>query len=121
MSDQLNIEVVYALPQRQTVIALRVPPDTSVEAAIVLSGILQKHPDIDLAVNKFGIYSRPVKGSEPLHDGDRIEIYRPLIADPKEMRKKRAEKAKEEGRADAVTGGRPNTNRKRGDSQQAEP
>ncbi|GAB5993715.1 RnfH family protein [Aeromonas enteropelogenes] len=117
MSEQLTIEVVYALPQQQTVIELRVAPETCVLDAIEQSGIVQKHPEIDLAVNKFGIYSRPVKGSDPLQDGDRIEIYRPLIADPREMRKKRAEKAKEEGRADAVTGGRPNTNRKRGDGE----
>ncbi|WP_265455044.1 RnfH family protein [Aeromonas salmonicida] len=119
MSDLLNIEVVYALPERQTVQRIRVAPETSVLAAIEQSGIVQKHPEIDLSVNKFGIYSRPVKGSELLQDGDRIEIYRPLIADPKEMRKKRAEKAKEEGRADVVTGGRPNTNRKRGDADSA--
>ncbi|WP_429058400.1 RnfH family protein [Aeromonas veronii] len=112
MSDQLNIEVVYALPQQQTVIALRVAPETCVLAAIEQSGIVQKHPEIDLSVNKFGIYSRPVKGCDLLQDGDRIEIYRPLIADPREMRKKRAEKAKEEGRADAVTGGRPDVHRK---------
>lgn len=117
MSEQLTIEVVYALPQQQTVIELRVAPETCVLDAIEQSGIVQKHPEIDLAVNKFGIYSRPVKGSDPPQDGDRIEIYRPLIADPREMRKKRAEKAKEEGRADAVTGGRPNTNRKRGDGE----
>lgn len=117
MSEQLTIEVVYALPQQQTVIELRVAPETCVLDAIEQSGIVQKHPEIDLAVNKFGIYSRPVKGRDPLQDGDRIEIYRPLIADPREMRKKRAEKAKEEGRADAVTGGRPNTNRKRGDGE----
>ncbi|MMZ70797.1 Persistence and stress-resistance antitoxin PasI [compost metagenome] len=78
---------------------------------------MQKHPEIDLSVNKFGIYSHPVKGSEPVQDGDRIEIYRPLIADPKEMRKKRAEKAKEEGRADVVTGGRPDVHRKRDDGE----
>ena len=120
MPDQLNIEVVYALPQRQTVIALRVSPETCVQAAIEQSGIVQKHPEINLSVNKFGIYSRPVKGSDLLQDGDRIEINRPLIAEPREMRKTRAEKAKEEGRADAVTGGRPNTNRKRGDGQPAE-
>lgn len=119
MSDLLNIEVVYALPERQTVLRIRVAPETSVLAAIEQSGIVTKHPEIDLLVNKFGIYSRPVKGSELLQDGDRIEIYRPLIADPKEMRKKRAEKAKEEGRADVVTGGRPNTNRKRGDADSA--
>lgn len=115
MPDQLNIEVVYALPQQQTVLRLRVAPATTVQAAIEQSGIMNKHPEIDLAVNKFGIYSRPVKGAELLQDGDRIEIYRPLIADPKEMRKKRAEKAKEEGRADVVTGGRPNANRKQPD------
>ncbi len=119
MSDLLNIEVVYALPERQTVLRIRVAPETSVLAAIEQSGIVTKHPEIDLSVNKFGIYSRPVKGSELLQDGDRIEIYSPLIADPKEMRKKRAEKAKEEGRADVVTGGRPNTNRKRGDADSA--
>ena len=94
MSDLLNIEVVYALPERQTVLRIRVAPATSVLAAIEQSGIVQKHPEIDLAVNKFGIYSRPVKGSEPLHDGDRIEIYRPLIADPKAVRKKRADEGK---------------------------
>ncbi|MEN9534627.1 MAG: RnfH family protein [Aeromonas popoffii] len=119
MSDLLNIDVVYALPERQTVLRIRVAPATSVLAAIEQSGIVQKHPEIDLSVNKFGIYSRPVKGADLLQDGDRIEIYRPLIADPKEMRKKRAEKAKEEGRADAVTGGRPNANRKRGDTDPA--
>ncbi|MGL5037677.1 MAG: RnfH family protein [Aeromonas sp.] len=113
MSDQLHIEVVYALAQQQTVIALRVAPDTCVLAAIELSGIVQKHPEIDLVVNKLGIYSRPVKGCDGLRDGDRIEIYRPLIADPRELRKQRAEKAKEEGRADSVTGGRPDAHRKR--------
>ena len=116
MSDLLNIEVAYALPERQTVLSLRVAPGTSVLAAIEASGIVQKHPEIDLALNKFGVYSRPVKGREPVQDGDRIEIYRPLIADPKEMRKKRAEKAKEEGRADVVTGGRPDVHRKRDDA-----
>ena len=93
MSDLLNIEVVYALPERQTVLRIRVAPATSVLAAIEQSGIVQKHPEIDLSVNKFGIYSRPVKGSEPVQDGDRIEIYRPLLADPKEVRRLRAAKA----------------------------
>lgn len=115
MSDLLNIEVAYALPERQTVLRIRVATGTSVLAAIEQSGILQKHPEIDLAVNKFGIYSRPAKGAEAVQEGDRIEIYRPLIADPKEIRKQRAEKAKEEGRADVVTGGRPDVHRKRDD------
>lgn len=69
MSELLNIEVAYALPERQTVLCIRVAPETSVLAAIEQSGILQKHPEIDLSVNKFGIYSRPVKGAEPVQEG----------------------------------------------------
>lgn len=106
VSDPLNIEVAYALPDCQTVLAVKVRPDTTVEEAIAASGMLARHPEIDLAVNKVGVYSRPVKLGDPLHEGDRIEIYRPLIADPREMRKKRADKAKEEGRANPVTGAR---------------
>ena len=66
------------------------------------------YADIDLSKTKVGIWSRVVKLRDSVSDGDRIEIYRPLIADPKEIRKRRAEKAKEEGRADKVTGGRVN-------------
>ncbi|MFL9591877.1 RnfH family protein [Aeromonas schubertii] len=106
MSEQILVEVAYALPDRQTVIPLRLGAGTTARQAIEASGILDKHPEIDLSVNKIGIYSRPVKESEPLQDGDRVEIYRPLIADPREMRKKRADKAKEEGRANPVTGAR---------------
>ena len=69
---------------------------------------VQQFPDIDLSKTKVGIWSRVVKLRDSVSDGDRIEIYRPLIADPKEIRKRRAEKAKEEGRADKVTGGRVN-------------
>lgn len=106
MSEQILVEVAYALPDRQTVIPLRLGAGTTVRQAIEASGMLAKHPEIDLSVNKIGIYSRPVKESELLQDGDRVEIYRPLIADPREMRKKRADKAKEEGRANPVTGAR---------------
>ncbi len=65
----------------------------TVEQAIVASGLLALRDDIDLAKNKLGIYSRPVKLHDEVHDGDRVEIYRPLIADPKELRRQRAEKA----------------------------
>ena len=65
-------------------------------------------PEIDLAVHKVGIWNRAAKLKDEVQDLDRIEIYRPLIADPKEVRKRRAEKAKLEGRADKVTGGRVN-------------
>ena len=70
--------------------------------------MLEQFPEIDLKATKVGIWSRVVKLRDRLTDGDRIEIYRPLIADPKEIRKRRAEKAKEEGRADKITGGKVN-------------
>jgi uncharacterized protein len=112
MSNMIRVEVVYGLPDRQSLLEVSVEMDTNVEAAISASGILQIYPDIDLQVNKVGIWNRTVKLTESLKDNDRIEIYRPLIADPKEVRKRRAEKAKEEGRADKVTGGRPNPQKK---------
>ena len=64
------------------------------------------YPEIDLAVNTVGIWNRAAKLTDTVIDLDRIEIYRPLLADPKEVRKRRAEKAKEEGRANKITGGR---------------
>lgn len=111
--NQLHIEVVYGVPNKQELLSVVVPENTTVEQAIVESGILSLFPDIDLNVNKVGVWNRTVKLSEVLRDTDRIEIYRPLIADPKEVRKRRAEKAKEEGRADKVTGGRVNPQRGR--------
>ena len=111
MSDDnqnIQIEVVYGLPHKQKLMTISVPAETKVEEAIVSSGILTLFSEIDLTVNKVGIWNRMAKLSETLNDGDRIEIYRPLIADPKKVRKRRAEKAIEEGRADKTTGGRVN-------------
>lgn len=104
---QFSIEVVYALPDKQSLLEVVVEEGTSVEQAIQKSGILKRFPDIDLQKNKVGIWNRACKLADKPRDGDRIEIYRPLIADPKEVRRRRAEKAVEEGRADKVTGGRP--------------
>ena len=109
MSNKLiNIEVAYALPTKQTIIDVAIHENATVEEAIEASNVLEQFPDIDLKATKVGIWSRVVKLRDTLTDGDRIEIYRPLIADPKEIRKRRAEKAKEEGRADKVTGGKVN-------------
>jgi putative ubiquitin-RnfH superfamily antitoxin RatB of RatAB toxin-antitoxin module len=105
-TELISIEVAYALPDKQEILALNVDVDCTVEQAIIESGICHFFDDIDLKVNKVGIWSRAVKLADTLNEGDRIEIYRPLIADPKEVRKRRAEKAKVEGRADKVTGGR---------------
>lgn len=106
--QQLQIEVVYGTPSTQELLAITVNAGTTVEQAIAESGILGMFNEIDLAVNKVGVWNKVVKLEDELNDLDRIEIYRPLIADPKEVRKRRAEKAKLEGRADKVTGGRVN-------------
>ena len=90
----INIEVLYALPHEQTLLHVDVLEGTTVEAAIKSSGILAKYPAIDLAGNKVGIFAKLSKLDTVLRDKDRIEIYRPLIADPKEVRRKRAEEGK---------------------------
>ncbi|HBO24912.1 MULTISPECIES: RnfH family protein [unclassified Providencia] len=94
MSD-LNIEVAYALPEKQFLLPVKVANGATIEDVIIASGILSLRADIDLKKNKVGIYSRPAKLGDLVQDGDRIEIYRPLLADPKELRRKRAEKSKE--------------------------
>lgn len=104
--QQCTIEVVYGTPERQKIITLCVAENTTIEQAVLASGIIKEFPEIDLTINNVGIWNRAAKLTDMLHDLDRIEIYRPLIADPKEVRKRRAEKAKEEGRADKITGGR---------------
>ena len=92
--QQIGVEVVYALPQRQEIFSLRLPSGATVKEAIVASGVLTKYPDIDLAKNKLGVFARLVKPDTVLRDRDRVEIYRPLIADPKEVRKQRAAEGK---------------------------
>lgn len=93
MSD-IRVEVVYALSERQYLRTVSLEAGSTVEEAIKASGLLELRPDIDLTKNKVGVYSRPVKLGDKLNDGDRVEIYRPLIADPKELRRQRAEQAK---------------------------
>lgn len=95
MAESMRVEVVYALPARQEVIALSLPEGATVEQAIRASGMLTRYPEIDLARNKVGIYAKLTKLDAVLRDRDRVEIYRPLIADPKEVRKQRAAAGKE--------------------------
>lgn len=94
MSEALHIEVAYAQPDQQVVIALTVPAGTGVREAIERSGILARFPDIDLEKNKIGIFGKLAKNDTVLHDQDRLEIYRPLLADPKDVRRSRAAAAK---------------------------
>lgn len=91
----INVEVSYALPQRQELIRVTVPEGATVRDAIEASGILAKYPEIELdKTNKVGVYAKLTRPDTPLRDRDRVEIYRPLIADPKAVRKKRAEEGK---------------------------
>lgn len=87
---EMIVEVAYALPKEQLIVPISVSEGTTAEQAIKASGILAKFPEIDLAVNKIGIFGKLTKLDMPLRHLDRVEIYRPLIADPKEVRKQRA-------------------------------
>ena len=88
----MRVEVAYAKVDEQVIIPLDVDVGTTLEQAIHLSGILEQYPEIDLAKNKTGIFGKIAKADTELREKDRVEIYRPLIADPKESRRKRAEK-----------------------------
>jgi len=90
----INVEVIYALPDVQPLMQVRLEEGATVEAAVRASGVLEAFPEIDLTKNKVGIFSKLVKLDEIVRDKDRVEIYRPLIADPKEVRRKRAEEGK---------------------------
>lgn len=93
-NNLIKVEVLYALPHEQTLHIVEVAQGTTLADAIKISGLLEKHPEIDLATNKAGIFGKLSKLDVVLRDRDRIEIYRPLIADPKEVRRKRAEEGK---------------------------
>lgn len=88
--ESISIEVVYALPDEQCCLNLTLPKGSTLRQAIEASGILDRYPQIDLAVNKVGMFGRLRRLQDRLRDGDRVEIYRPLIADPKEARRRRA-------------------------------
>jgi putative ubiquitin-RnfH superfamily antitoxin RatB of RatAB toxin-antitoxin module len=88
--SEITVEVAYALPHEQLIIPVMVQVGTTAENAIYASGILKKFPEIDLTDNKVGIFGKAIKPDTVLRHLDRVEIYRPLIADPKEVRKQRA-------------------------------
>ena len=106
VGELLRVEVVYALPMRQTVLPVSVTAGSTVEQAIAQSGMLRRFPEIADRPLVVGIYSRPVTLQTVLQGGERIEIYRPLVADPRAMRQQRADRAKAEGRSHPVTGAR---------------
>ena len=86
----IHVEVVYALPDEQVLIALDVEEGTTAAQAVERSGIMQRFPETAGARMPIGIFGRVASPDTPLRDGDRVEIYRPLVVDPKEVRRKRA-------------------------------
>lgn len=88
--NTITIEVAYALLQEQTLLVCNVAKESTIKEAILQSGILKKHPNININSVKVGIFGKLKKMTDSVRELDRIEIYRPLIADPKEVRKKRA-------------------------------
>jgi putative ubiquitin-RnfH superfamily antitoxin RatB of RatAB toxin-antitoxin module len=88
----LRIEVVYALRNRQTLLAFEVEEGTTAKLAVQRSGILQRYPEIDLARGDLGVFGKVVSPATVLRDGDRVEIYRPLISNPKLARRARAQR-----------------------------
>ena len=106
-SEHFQVEVAYALPEVQVILPVDVEEGTTLRQAIERSGVLNRYPEIDLAVNKVGVFGRLAKLDETLRARDRVEIYRPLIADPKEVRKQRAAEGKrmKKGGGDAEEAG----------------
>lgn len=97
--ETISVEVVYAFSDRQTIVQLQLKPASTVRQAIGASGILQAHPEIDLERASVGIWSKQVTLEGGLLDGDRVEIYRPLIADPKVIRRQQAGEAMSQRRS----------------------
>ena len=88
-----RVQVAYATPARQEVVEVTVAAGATIEDAIRDSGILARFPEIDLSRSRVGIYGEPARLQDPVQDGDRVEIYRPLQADPKDIRRARAGKS----------------------------
>ncbi len=92
--EKIEVEVAFALPHEQLILKAVINEGGTVADAIKHSGILVNYPEIDLAVNKVGLFGKMSKATTVLRVGDRVEIYRPLIADPKEVRRQRAAEGK---------------------------
>lgn len=92
MDDRaLKVEVAAGLPDRQLVIALRLPAGATVRDALAAAALPSRLPELDLRLDRVGVFGRRCGPDQPLADGDRVEVYRPLKADPREVRRKLAE------------------------------
>lgn len=92
--DLIRVEVAYAKPDEQLILAVNLPRSASPAEAVAASLIAEKFPEIQLDNLALGVFGKAITAKYQLREGDRIEIYRPLIADPKEARRRRAEAGK---------------------------
>ena len=90
MADRISVEVAAALPQRQELVELDLAAGTTVMQAVEASGLAERFPEIEIDPRRLGVFGRLRPPDHPLRDGDRVEIYRPLKVDPKEVRRQRA-------------------------------
>jgi len=100
--QKISVEVAYALPDKQAIVPLEVEPGTTVVAAAEQSGIVERFEGLTLEGAKFGIFGKAVPNTHVMSSGERVEIYRPLLIDPKEVRKARAAEARERRAKDAA-------------------
>lgn len=94
MTEVLTVDVVYARLGEQDVVRLALAPGSTLEQALRASGLIERHPEIDLAQNPVGVFGRAADLATALREHDRVEIYRPLRIDPKESRRRRAARKK---------------------------
>lgn len=90
--NRLRVEVAYALPEKQVVVALELEEGATIRQAIERSGILARIPGADLAKERVGVFGKAAQLDTALRDGDRVEIYRCLIAEPGEARRQRVKR-----------------------------
>ena len=88
--ENISVEVVLAMPERQELVALEIPEGATLADAIAASGLPEMFEDFEVDPSMVGIFSEKASLDQVLRDGDRVEIYRPLIVDPKEVRRQRA-------------------------------
>nr|WP_150698284.1 RnfH family protein [Pandoraea terrae] len=93
----MTVQVCYALPAEQTLIPVDVVAGATIAQVIEQSGVLKRHPELDLSRMRVGIFGKLKPLDTPVAEGDRVEIYRPLVADPKLARQRRVEKVRTEG------------------------
>ncbi|HIQ15658.1 MAG TPA: RnfH family protein [Leucothrix sp.] len=101
--EKIDVEVAYALPDEQILLLIQVQKGAEIKEVITQSKILEDYPELELDKLDVGIFGKMVKINQKVRDRDRIEIYRPLIADPKEVRKRRAAEGKRLKKGGATT------------------